>query len=71
MSKIRIAVVGCGTRGRHFIETIPQIGENLVALCDVNQQRAAAGDQRCFSQGCFSAHTNGQGHAIAFLDLFG
>jgi len=43
--KLNIAVVGCGTRGRHFIETIPQIGENLVALCDVNQQRAAAGFQ--------------------------
>ena len=39
--KLNIAVVGCGTRGRHFVEAIPRIGENLVAMCDVNEQRAA------------------------------
>jgi type 1 glutamine amidotransferase len=39
--KLNIALVGCGTRGRHFVEAIPRIGENLVAMCDVNEQRAA------------------------------
>jgi hypothetical protein len=39
--KLNIALVGCGGRGSWFIGAIPQIQENLVALCDVNQQRAA------------------------------
>jgi hypothetical protein len=39
--KMDIALVGCGGRGSWFVQAIPQIGENLVALCDVNEQRAA------------------------------
>ena len=37
--KLNIALVGVGSRGKHFVRAIPHIGENLVALCDVNQQR--------------------------------
>jgi len=37
--KLNIALVGVGSRGKHFLRAIPHIGENLVALCDVNQQK--------------------------------
>ncbi|NLY01092.1 MAG: Gfo/Idh/MocA family oxidoreductase [Rhodopirellula sp.] len=37
--KLNIALVGVGSRGKHFLRAIPQIGENLVALCDVNQRQ--------------------------------
>jgi hypothetical protein len=39
--KLDIALVGCGGRGSWFVDAVPRIGENLVALCDVNEQRAA------------------------------
>ena len=39
--KLNVALVGAGVRGMHFIRAIPRIGENLVALCDANQQRVA------------------------------
>lgn len=39
--KLDVALVGCGTRGRGLMEAIGRIGENLVAMCDVNGQRAA------------------------------
>ena len=39
--KLNIALVGCGGRGEWFCQAIPQIRENLVAMCDVNEQRAA------------------------------
>jgi hypothetical protein len=39
--KMNIALVGCGGRGSWFVRAIPQIGENIVAMCDVNEQRAA------------------------------
>jgi hypothetical protein len=39
--RLNIALVGCGGRGSWFVRAIPDIGENLVALCDVNEQRAA------------------------------
>ncbi len=38
--KLNVALVGCGGRGSWFVDTIPHM-ENLVALCDVNDQRAA------------------------------
>lgn len=39
--RLNIALVGCGGRGRWFVQAIPRIGENIVAMCDVNEQRAA------------------------------
>ena len=39
--KLNIALVGCGGRGEWFVKTIPQLGENLVAMCDVNEKKAA------------------------------
>ena len=36
--KLDIALIGVGSRGQHFLRAIPHIGENLVALCDANQQ---------------------------------
>ncbi|MFO7902589.1 MAG: Gfo/Idh/MocA family oxidoreductase [Planctomycetota bacterium] len=39
--KLNIALVGCGGRGRWFVEAIPRIGQNIVGMCDVNEQRAA------------------------------
>lgn len=38
--KLNIALVGCGTRGRGLLEAVRRVGENIVAMCDVNQQRA-------------------------------
>ena len=40
--KLNIALVGVGGRGSWFVGAIPRIGENVVAMCDVNAQRAAA-----------------------------
>ncbi len=39
--QIRIAQIGCGGRGGWFVDAIPQIGERHIAMCDVDQQRAA------------------------------
>jgi hypothetical protein len=36
---LNIALAGVGVRGKHFLTAIPRIGENLVALCDVNEER--------------------------------
>lgn len=44
--KLNIALVGCGGRGSWFVQAIPQIGENLVAMCDVNRDRAAESFKR-------------------------
>ncbi len=38
--KLNIALVGVGKRGRYHLRTIPRIGQNLVAICDANQQRS-------------------------------
>jgi predicted dehydrogenase len=37
--KLNIALVGVGSRGKHFLRATARIGENLVALCDVDQQQ--------------------------------
>lgn len=39
--KLNIALVGIGGRGAWFVDTIPRLGENVVAVCDVNDERAA------------------------------
>lgn len=39
--RLNVALVGLAGRGKWFVETVPRIGENVVALCDVNQKRAA------------------------------
>jgi hypothetical protein len=39
--KLGAALVGLSGRGQWFVETVPRIGEDVVALCDVNQRRAA------------------------------
>ena len=44
--KLDIALVGVGSRGKHFLDAIPRIGENLVALCDVNQRQTDAAAKR-------------------------
>ena len=36
-----MAVVGIGKRGRWHVSVVPKVGQNLVALCDANQQQAA------------------------------
>jgi len=38
--RLGVALVGVSGRGQWFVETIPRIGENVVALCDVNDARA-------------------------------
>jgi len=40
--KLNIALVGVGKRGRYHAGAIPRTGQNLVAVCDANQQRTAA-----------------------------
>lgn len=37
--KLNIALVGVGGRGSWFTTTIPRLGENLVALCDVDDTK--------------------------------
>jgi len=44
--KLGVALVGLSGRGQWFVETVPRIGENVVALCDVNLKRSAAAFQR-------------------------
>jgi len=39
--KLNIALVGVSGRGSWFVGYIPRIGENVTALCDVNDQKAA------------------------------
>jgi siroheme synthase (precorrin-2 oxidase/ferrochelatase) len=39
--KLNLALVGCGNRGGNLLESFLHIGEKVVALCDVNRQRAA------------------------------
>ena len=38
--KLNIALVGVGGRGSWFVQAIPQVGENVIAMCDVNKDRA-------------------------------
>jgi hypothetical protein len=38
--KLSVALVGCGGRGNWFVDTIPRM-ENVVALCDVSDQKVA------------------------------
>ena len=35
-----IALIGVGGRGRWFVDTIPKLGTNVVAMCDVNDRKA-------------------------------
>jgi hypothetical protein len=37
--KLNIALVGVGGRGQWFTSTIPRLGQNLVALCDVDDTK--------------------------------
>jgi predicted dehydrogenase len=44
--KLNMALVGVGGRGKWFVNTIPKLGENVVALCDVNEEKAAEAFQK-------------------------
>ena len=44
--KLFIAIVGVTGRGDWFVRTIPSLGEEVVALCDVNDRRAEAASKR-------------------------
>jgi len=44
--KLNIALIGVAGRGDWFVKTIPNLEENVVALCDVNAQKAAAAFRR-------------------------
>ncbi len=44
--RLNIALAGVGGRGSWFVRTIPTLGENVVAMCDVNEQRAAEAFKR-------------------------
>jgi len=39
--KLNIALVGLGKRGAYHFSTIPRIGQNLAAVCDVDRKRTA------------------------------
>ncbi len=43
--KLNLALVGVGGRGEWFVDTIPRM-ENVVALCDVNDQKLTAAFRR-------------------------
>ncbi|MBN2325812.1 MAG: Gfo/Idh/MocA family oxidoreductase [Candidatus Omnitrophica bacterium] len=40
-AKIDIALVGVSGRGQWFVSTMPRLDANVVAMCDVNDQRSA------------------------------
>jgi hypothetical protein len=40
-AKLNIALIGVGGRGRWFVDTIPKLGTNVVAMCDVNKRKAS------------------------------
>jgi hypothetical protein len=44
--KLDIALVGVGKRGRYHLGAISRMGQNLVAICDANQQRTAESSGR-------------------------
>ena len=39
--KLNVALIGVGGRGRWFVGTIPKLGANVVAMCDVNERKAS------------------------------
>jgi len=39
--KLSIALIGCGGRSQWFCGAIPRFGENIVAMCDPHEERAA------------------------------
>jgi len=41
-SKLNVAAIGVGGRGADDLSEVAKLGENIVALCDVDQNRAAA-----------------------------
>ncbi len=44
--KLNLVLVGCGNRGGNLLDSFLRLGEKVVALCDVNQQRVAKTFQR-------------------------
>ncbi|MBI5384591.1 MAG: Gfo/Idh/MocA family oxidoreductase [Verrucomicrobia bacterium] len=44
--KLNIALIGVGGRGNWFVGTIPGLGENLVALCDVDETKNPSAYER-------------------------
>ncbi len=38
--KLNVALIGVGGRGRWFVGAIPEMGTNVVAMCDVNERKA-------------------------------
>ena len=39
--KLNVAVIGCGGQGTHDMKQLVDCGENIVALCDVDEERLA------------------------------
>lgn len=39
--KLNLALIGVGGRGRWFVGTMPKLGANVVAMCDVNERKAS------------------------------
>jgi hypothetical protein len=39
--KLNIALIGVGGRGRWFVDTMPNLNTNVVAMCDVNERKAS------------------------------
>ncbi|MGQ9573913.1 MAG: Gfo/Idh/MocA family protein [Thermoguttaceae bacterium] len=39
--KLAVALVGLGKRGMGFVQSIPRVGQEVVALCDANNNRVA------------------------------
>ncbi len=40
--RLNVAIVGCGGRGHWFVSNIKNWGQNLVAMCDVDEEKAAS-----------------------------
>ncbi|HQU42436.1 MAG: hypothetical protein B7Z73_03670 [Planctomycetia bacterium 21-64-5] len=44
--KLNVAVIGCGGRGAHNLQAVAAAGENIIALCDVNQTNLGSAGER-------------------------
>lgn len=40
--KLNVALIGVGGRGSWFVGTIPKLGANIIAMCDVNERKAGS-----------------------------
>jgi predicted dehydrogenase len=67
MSKVRMAVIGTGSFGRHHVRLLSQMPDvDLVGICDVDAERAASVAHE-FGCAMFTSHNAVAGHVDAAI----